>query len=144
MDSSEGFGHYLDRTVKRIQLAYLKAFKEKNIKITIEQWVFLQYIYELGGETSQRHLTDLNFRTRATTSKMISNLVHMGYVQKSRYEGDLKQYKLSLTAEGKKRIETLLPFIKELRAIGYQNITEEEFKVFRKVLDQIWKNYEAS
>lgn len=32
MDSSEGFGHYLDRTVKRIQLAYLKAFKEKNIQ----------------------------------------------------------------------------------------------------------------
>lgn len=143
MDSSEGFGHYLDRTVKRIQLAYLKAFKEKNIQITIEQWVFLQQIYELDGETSQRHLTDLNFRTRATTSKMITNLVRMGYVKKSRYEGDLKQFKLSLTSEGKELIETLLPFIKKLRSIGYKNITEEEFKVFRKVLDQIWKNYEA-
>lgn len=143
MDSSEGFGHYLDRTVKRIQLAYLKAFKEKNIQITIEQWVFLQQIYELDGETSQRHLTDLNFRTRATTSKMITNLVRMGYVKKSRYEGDLKQYKLSLTSKGKKLIETLLPFIKNLRSVGYKNITEEEFKVFRKVLDQIWKNYEA-
>lgn len=45
MDSSKGFGHYLDRTVKRIQLAYQKAFKEKNIDITIEQWVILQQIY---------------------------------------------------------------------------------------------------
>ncbi|MDG1272709.1 MAG: MarR family transcriptional regulator [Flavobacteriaceae bacterium] len=142
MDSSKGFGHYLDRTVKRIQLAYQKAFKEKNIDMTIEQWVILQQIYELGPSASQRELTNLNFRTRATTSKMITNLVDKGYITKSLFDGDLKRYKLELTEKGQHIIETILPFIKELRAIGYKDIDQDDFRVFLKVLDQIWHNYE--
>ena len=106
MDSSKGFGHYLDRTVKRIQLAYQKAFKEKNIDMTIEQWVILQQIYELGPSASQRELTNLNFRTRATTSKMITNLVDKGYITKSLFDGDLKRYKLELTEKGQHIIES--------------------------------------
>lgn len=138
------FGHYLDRTVKRIQIAYLRAFKEKDIEVTIEQWVFLQQIYELGDAASQRELTNLNFRTRATTSKMITNLVEKGYITKSLFEGDLKRYQLQLTHNGRTIIETLLPFIKKLRAIGHKNISDDDFKVFLKVLDQIWRNYEET
>lgn len=141
MDSSKGFGQYLDRTVKRIQLAYQKAFKEKNIRLTIEQWVFLQQIYELGDNASQRELTNLNFRTRATTSKMITNLVEKGYVARSLFEGDFKRYKLELTPEGRSLIEEILPFVKELRAIGYKDIHEADFQVFLTVLNQIWRNY---
>lgn len=142
MDSSKGFGHYLDRTVKRIQLAYQKAFKEKNVNLTIEQWVFLQQIYELGDIASQRELTNLNFRTRATTSKMITNLVEKGYITKSLFEGDLKRYKLELTPHGRSMIETLLPFVKELRTLGYKDIDETDFQTFLNVLNQIWRNYE--
>jgi DNA-binding MarR family transcriptional regulator len=141
MDSSKGFGQYLDRTVKRIQLAYQKAFKEKNIKLTIEQWVFLQQIYDLGDAASQRELTNLNFRTRATTSKMIIKLVEKGYITRSLFEGDFKRYKLELTAHGRSLIKELLPFIKELRAIGYKDINEADFQVFLTVLNQIWRNY---
>ncbi len=141
MDSSKGFGHYLDRTVKRIQLAYQKAFKDRNIDLTIEQWVILQQIYELGDTASQRELTNLNFRTRATTSRMITNLVEKGYITKSLFERDLKRYKLELTPRGRGLIETLLPFIKELRAIGYRNIDDADFQVFLNVLNQIWENY---
>jgi DNA-binding MarR family transcriptional regulator len=141
MDSSKGFGHYLDRTVKRIQLAYQKAFKDRNIDLTIEQWVILQQIYELGDTVSQRELTNLNFRTRATTSRMITNLVEKGYITKSLFERDLKRYKLELTPRGRGLIETLLPFIKELRAIGYRNIDDADFQVFLNVLNQIWENY---
>lgn len=144
MDNSKGFGLYLDRTVKRIQIAYQRAFKEKNIEVTIEQWVFLQQIYELGDAASQRELTNLNFRTRATTSRMITNLVERGYITKSLYEGDLKRYQLKLTQRGRAIIETLLPFIKKLRAIGYENIDKEDFDVFLKVLNQIWSNYEKA
>lgn len=141
MDSSKGFGQYLDRTVKRIQLAYQKAFKEKSIELTIEQWVFLQQIYELGNTASQRELTNLNFRTRATTSKMITNLVEKGYITKSLFEGDFKRYKLELTPHGRSLIEELLPFVKELRAIGYKDIDEADFQIFLTVLNQIWHNY---
>jgi len=37
MDKTQGFGHYLDRTVKTIQIAYQKAFKTQEVNLTIEQ-----------------------------------------------------------------------------------------------------------
>ena len=141
MNKTKGFGHYLDRTVKTIQTAYQKAFNTQSIDLTIEQWVFLQQIYEGGDFVSQRELTDLNFRTRATTSRMIGKLVDKGYVVKSRFEGDKKQFKLALSAKGKKTIEKLLPFIQDLRAAGYRDISEEDFRVFLQVLEKIWENY---
>ena len=141
MNKTKGFGHYLDRTVKTIQTAYQKAFNTQSIDLTIEQWVFLQQIYEGGDFVSQRELTNLNFRTRATTSRMIGKLVDKGYVVKSRFNGDKKQFKLALSSKGKATIEKLLPFIQDLRAVGYSDISEEDFKVFLQVLDKIWKNY---
>ena len=50
--------------------------------------------------------------------------------------------KAELTEKGQHIIETLFPFIKELRAIGYKDIDQDDFRVFLKVLDQIWHNYE--
>ena len=141
MDKTKGFGHYLDRTVKTIEVAYQKVFKTQSIDLTIEQWVFLQQIYERGDFVSQRELTNLNFRTRATTSRMIGKLVEKGYINKSRFEGDKKQFKLALSQQGKKTIEKLLPFIHHLRAIGYRDISEKDFSVFLEVLDKIWENY---
>ncbi len=40
MDKTKGFGHYIDRTVKTIQMAYQKAFNTQEVDLTIEQWVF--------------------------------------------------------------------------------------------------------
>lgn len=144
MDKTKGFGHYIDRTVKTIQMAYQKVFNTQAVDLTIEQWVFLQQIYEGGEYVSQRELTNLNFRTRATTSRMITKLVGKGYINKTRFEGDRKQFKLSLSSHGKETIEKLLPYIQHLRAIGYQEINEADFVTFLNVLDQIWKNYQQT
>lgn len=143
MDTTRGFGLYMDRTVKTIQAAFQKMLRDKKVELTLEQWVFLQQIYELGGETSQKELTNLNFRTRATTSKMINNLEQLGYVHKSRFDGDFKQFKLTLTDKGRKTTTLLLPAVKELRAIGHEHITSEDFNIFLNVMNQIWENYKA-
>lgn len=142
MDKTKGFGHYIDRTVKTIQMAYQKAFNTQEVDLTIEQWVFLQQIYEGGEYVSQRDLTNLNFRTRATTSRMITKLVDKGYIIKDRFEGNQKQFKLSLSTQGKNTIEKLLPFIEHLRSVGYRGISDTDFTTFLKVLDQIWVNYQ--
>ena len=143
METTRGFGLYLDRTVKTIQTAFQKMLREADVPLTLEQWVFLQQIYEFNGETSQRDLTNLNFRTRATTSKMISNLVRQGYVHKTRYEGNRKQFKLTLTPKGWAVTEALLPKVQALRALGQQHISPDDFDVFLRVLNQIWDNYKT-
>ena len=44
MDRTEGFGVYIDRTLKKVQSTFLQAFAENDIDLTIEQWV----IYTFG------------------------------------------------------------------------------------------------
>ncbi len=142
MDEEKRFGFYLDITLRKIQNAFLEAFRENEVDLTIEQWVVMNQIYLLGAKASQLEITNMNFRTRATTSKMIATLCSKGLIRKVRFEGDLKRFKLEFTAEGSALVKRVLPIAKALRKQGYQGIEKEDFDVFLKVMQQMRGNYE--
>lgn len=141
IDQIQGIGFHLDVTLRQIQEAYIKVFIELQIDITIEQWVLLHRIYQNGGSMPQRELVHINFRNRATTSRVLSRLENKGLVVKNRFEGDAKQYNLVLTKEGVQLIEGLLPKAKELRKKAFVGIDEEDLKIFLTVLESVRKNY---
>src|SRR6056297_678236 len=142
MDRTEGFGVYLDRTLKKVQATFIAAFAEDSIDLTIEQWVILRRVHLLGVEASQSEISNTNFRNRATTSRVISGLCKKGYLKKSRFRDDQKRNKLSMTPQSLELMQRVMPLIKEIRAMSIENISEAEFDIFLKVLDEIWKNYD--
>ncbi|WP_281541112.1 MarR family winged helix-turn-helix transcriptional regulator [Maribacter aestuarii] len=142
MDRTEGFGVYLDRTLKKVQSTFLRAFTENNIDLTIEQWVILRRVHLLGSDASQAEISNTNFRNRATTSRVISGLCKKGFLRKSRFKDDQKRYKLEMTAEGQELMDNAMPIIREIRKMSIEHIDEAEFDIFLKVLDQIWENYD--
>ena len=137
-------GLHLDLVLRKIQKAYLRAFDELGVAVTIEQWVILHQIHELGEGASQREIVKGNFRNRATTSRVIGGLERKGWISKARFEGDQKRFKLELTPEGKRIIDTTLPIALQLRKQAIKGIDPKEFEVFLKVLDQIGENYEEN
>lgn len=143
MTSDRGFGIYLDRTLKKILLAYQRAFQENNIDLTIEQWVILQRVHELGENASQVEIAKASYRNRATTSRVIRGLSKKGLIEKARFKGDQKRFKLVITEEGKSLLRKVLPIAQELRKVGYEHIAPEKFTIFLEILDQIWHNYDA-
>ena len=138
-----GFGFYLDRTLKKIVTVFLQHFKENDIDLTIEQWVILHRIHDLGDDASQVEISKLSYRNRATTSRVISGLAKKSLIQKKRFKGDQKRFKLIVTKKGLQIVKKALPIVEELRAVGYQNINDADFEAFMKVLDQLWENYES-
>lgn len=142
MDRTEGFGVYLDRTLKKVQSTFLRAFTENDIDLTIEQWVILRRVHLLGSDASQAEISNTNFRNRATTSRVISGLCKKGLLKKSRFRDDQKRYKLEMTPAGQELMERVMPIIREIRNISIENIDDTEFDIFLKVLDQIWENYD--
>ena len=100
MDRTEGFGVYLDRTLKKVQSTFLQVFAENNINLTIEQWVILQKVYLLGDKASQAEISKTNYRNRATTSRVISGLSEKGLLKKQRFDDDQKRFQLALTKAG--------------------------------------------
>ena len=142
MDRTEGFGVYIDRTLKKVQSTFLQVFAENNIDLTIEQWVILQRVHLEGKDASQADIAKSNFRNRATTSRVISGLCKKGFLKKSRFRDDQKRYKLVMTEEGSQLINTVMPLITDLRKASAQGITEAEFETFYKVLDQLYENFD--
>jgi len=142
MDTSQGFGRFLDRTLKKLSRLVLHGFKENNIPLNIEQWVVLQQVYLAGEAASQTLVTKNSYRGRATTSRVISGLCDKGLLVKERFEGDLKQHKLVLTEEGQALVDKTLPIVKELRLVGYEGMDEADFEAFLRVLDHLWENYD--
>ena len=142
MDRTEGFGVYLDRTLKKVQSTFLRAFTENDIDLTIEQWVILRRVHLLGSDASQAEISNTNFRNRATTSRVISGLCKKGFLKKSRFRDDQKRYKLEMTSAGQELMERAMPIIREIRNMSIEHIDDTEFDIFLKVLDQIWENYD--
>ena len=142
MKNTNGFAFHLDKTLRKIKTIYENEFTRLKLDINIEQWVILQNIYNLGADASQTELSQLNYRNRATTSRVINKLCEKGLVVKERFENDLKQYKLVLTDDGKGLVDKAMPSVKSLRNVGHENISEDEFELFLAVLSKIGANYE--
>lgn len=142
MDRTEGFGVYLDRTLKKVQTTFIHVFSENDIDLTIEQWVILRRVHLLGAQASQAEISNTNFRNRATTSRVISGLCKKGYLKKSRFKDDQKRYKLVMTPAGASLMTRVMPIITDIRKMSIAGIPEAEFDIFLSVLDKIWENYD--
>ncbi|WP_350284920.1 MarR family transcriptional regulator [uncultured Croceitalea sp.] len=141
IDQISGIGLHLDLVLRKVQDAYLRKFQELKIEMTIEQWVILHRISELGETASQSDIVKSNFRNRATTSRVIGGLERKGWIAKKRFEGDMKRFKLELTAEGEALIALISPHANQLRKQAIKGLDVLEFETFLKVLDQIGENY---
>lgn len=143
MDRIEGFGLYLDLTLKKISETYLRVFKKNNINLTVEQFVILQRIDRLGSDASQRDIVETNFRNRATTSRVISGLCKKQFVKKKRFKSDLKRYKLIITKHGYLELDKAKPHIEKLRDLSQKDITKKDFNELLLILEKIRNNYES-
>lgn len=141
IDHISGIGLHLDLVLRKVQEAYLRTFQELQIDMTIEQWVILYRIYQLGDDASQSAIVKSNFRNRATTSRVIGGLQRKGWITKTRFEGDMKRFKLQLTEDGQKIIALVGPKVNRLRKQAIIGLDVSEFETFLSVLDKIGENY---
>ncbi len=143
IDEISGIGLHLDLVLRKVQDAYLRKFQELNLDLTIEQWVILYRIYQLEDKASQSDIVKSNFRNRATTSRVIGKLENKGWISKTRFEGDMKRFKLELTQQGRAVVNTIEPHANQLRKKAIKGLDVLEFETFLKVLDQIGDNYSS-
>ena len=143
IDEISGIGLHLDLVLRKVQDAYLRKFQELNLDLTIEQWVILYRIYQLEDKASQSDIVKSNFRNRATTSRVIGKLENKGWISKTRFEGDMKRFKLELTQQGRVVVDTIEPHANQLRKQAIKGLDVLEFETFLKVLDQIGDNYSS-
>lgn len=142
IQDTKDFGPLIDRTLRIIRLHMGRRFKEVGVDITPEQWVILSSLYEQNGQ-SQTNLSDGSFKNAPTVSRIIDLLCEKGLTERQRFESDRRRYKIFLTDSGKEVVEKARPAVIALRTQGWQNLTEEDYQHFSRIINQIFLNFEA-
>ncbi len=138
---SNSYGILIDRTLRLIKLRYLQTFRAAGVDITPEQWALMDQLYQTDG-VSQNELANGTFKNAPTVSRIVDLLCKKGWTERSRCENDRRSYNIFLTTNGKKIVETLLPKVAHLRQLGWKSMTEDDYKTFIRIMNQIHENYE--
>lgn len=142
-DSTESkhFGIYMDRTLKQIRFVFSRTFKEQNVDITTEQWVLLYSLYQTNGQ-SQKELADNSFKDAPTVSRIIDLLCKKKLTERLRFDGDRRRYKIFLTDEGRAVVDKVYPAILELRSKGWEELSDDDYNNFLRILNQLFENFQ--
>jgi DNA-binding MarR family transcriptional regulator len=136
------FGTYIDRNYRIIRLRFLQAFKECGIDITTEQWVILDNLYHHDG-LSQSELGTMSFKDAPTVSRIVDHLCTKGFAIRKRSESDRRALVVSITEKGKTSYDKVLPSVKGLRKQGWENLSEEDYDTFLRIMNQIFRNFDS-
>ena len=137
---TKNFGAIMDRTLKLIRQSYLQAFRDQQADITTEQWVLLDRLAQ-GDGISQTDLANDSFKNAPTVSRIITLLAKKKLILKKQSSDDRRQYLIYLSDGGRKLHERVLPAVLGLRGQGWQQLSEEDYENFVRIMDQISENF---
>ena len=136
------FGFLLERTFRITKLSFIKVFNKLNADITPDQWVLLDTLNN-KGQLSQKEISALSFKDAATISRIIDKLVAKNLVTKHHGITDKRKTTIKLTQEGKKLVDRCQAAIDDLRKHSWQNLNEEDYENFQRIMNQVFANFKA-
>lgn len=134
----EVYFYWMERAMKAQRKAKNKLFRDLGINITSDQWIILKRLSEEEGQT-QRELAKSITKDPASMTRILDLLEREKLIE--RRSADRRSYTIHLTAEGGKLVQRVIPEAVKYRKMGIEGVSEEEMKVFRKVLETIYRNF---
>lgn len=131
----------LDRTARRVKQYAQQKFNELNFNITVDQWLVLKQVYE-HDKIKQNELAELLFKDNPTLTRIIDLLCEKALMVRKLHPEDRRSFNVELTREGKKKVEQMMPKIREIRLQAWKGLTEKDFNHFKKNLNTIYQNLE--
>ena len=136
---SEGFkliARSMDIAVKDVRQMYTKTFKKNDIDLTIEQWPIMAVIYDFKVLT-QIEIAQKIMRFPQSLSASIKLLINKGYIARTKSDKDFRSFDIYLTPKGKEMVENAFPLVRRLRVKQWENLSEEDYEQFMKIISQI-------
>lgn len=142
--TQEQFSKYsflLDRTARRVKQYAQRKFKLNDFDITVDQWLVLKNLSE-NDLLSQSELAQLVFKDQPTLTRIIDILTKKQYVERKPHPQDRRSFQLVLTELGQQKVSELKPQISSIREKAWENLNEEDFEEFKRILNTIYTNLE--
>ncbi|MEX2513768.1 MAG: MarR family transcriptional regulator [Cyclobacteriaceae bacterium] len=140
----EQFSKYsflLDRTARKVKQYAQQKFKLNEFDVTVDQWLVMKNLSE-NEKLSQTELAQLVFKDHPTLTRIVDILCKKGYVERALHPNDRRSFHLNLTSSGEEKVEELKPQIAMIREKAWQNLNENDFNEFKRILNTIYDNLE--
>lgn len=129
---------WMTRTVHRLYNVNAQRVLDRE-GVTIAHWYYLRVLAE-RGTLNQLELSRRVGIASTTAVTALDNLEKRGLVRRSRDTSDRRKYFVSLTDEGRRLIDALMPDISAMLEASVHDIPEVEMRTFWKVLNRIAEN----
>lgn len=129
----------IDRTSKMAKLYSQKDFDNRNVSITVEQWIVMKIIHE-NENISQKRIAELSLRDPAAITRTLDLLAKKDLIERNPTPNNRRQYQLQLTPKGDNYIKENLPQVTAQRKKSIQGLSEEEQSQLLSALLKIQNN----
>lgn len=129
----------LDATLKRIRNYWQKSFDLHKMDITVDQWLLIENLYK-HKKITHNELAKLTSKDITTVSRIIELLVKKELVLREGSPQDRRKVFLQLTTKGSDKYKEVRPLVLEMRKMGWNHLTEEDFQELTRILDVMYSN----
>lgn len=133
------YSFILDQTARKVKQYAQTAFTENQFDITVDQWSALKYIYE-HPNLSNKELAELCGKDQPTLTRIVDLLIKKELVERFSHDSDRRSLKLKATKKGSEKIKEIAPKVAEFRMKAWENLNEEDFDNFTRILNTIYNN----
>jgi len=133
------YSFILDQTARKVKQYAQAAFAEHKLDLTVDQWTVLKAIYE-NPDLSNKELAEKCGKDQPTLTRIIDILIKKEFVERTNHDSDRRALKLRMLPKGVEKIQEIAPRVAEFRKQAWQNLNEEDFEHFLRILNTIHNN----
>ena len=136
-------GNYLPYLINRVGFALVERFTAEALKgqgVSIDMWRVLAALSNNGGQR-QVDLSGMTSIDASTMSRLVSRLVRMGLVTRSRSATSSREVVVALSGKGRALVQRLIPIAVSLERTASAGLTAKELAVVKRLLSRIYQNF---
>jgi DNA-binding MarR family transcriptional regulator len=135
-------GDYLPYLVNRVGSIVAEQFGEEALAphgLSIAMWRVLAALAS-AGEQRQIDLADLTSIASSTLSRLVTRLIRVGLVTRTRSATSNREVVVKLSAKGNAVVSGLIPIARAYETAAIGDISPEELMVLKRCLRRMYKN----
>jgi DNA-binding MarR family transcriptional regulator len=133
---------YLPYLINRVGAALVERFTQDALErthLTIGMWRLLVVLSNQGG-TRQVDLASLTSIEVSNVSRLVTRLIQLGLVNRSRSAKSNREVVVELTTKGKSLVAGLVPVAIKLEETAMRGVSRKELNAAKHVLRQMHRN----
>jgi DNA-binding MarR family transcriptional regulator len=135
-DLRKSIGSLISKTNWYLRAYFNKKIKERNLNVTIEQWVVLTIVAQQPGIT-QTEIAKKGLKDKTNVTRILDLLEKNNYIKREKDKHDRRIYTIYVTEKGNKALSIITPLARQTNEESCVNIKNDDLIIVTESLEQI-------